>query len=209
MLVDDHDLVREAVKAALQRADIEVVASARLVREAEQRAIETRPDVILVDINLPDGSGLQLTRWLRTHLPGSLVIVLTMSTSTEDAQEALQAGAVGYITKDVSGESLARAVRGVVAGELAISRRMGRVVVRNLADGISPTRSSDGVAHATLTERERSVLELISAGQTTSEIADALVLSPRTVEGHVASALRKLGVRNRAEAVARMRPGAS
>lgn len=205
LIIDDHELVRDAVRAALARGEIDVVGTAGSVLEGEQLALDVRPDVVLMDINLPDGSGVHLVRRLASRLPSTQCVMLTVSDAPEDVHEAVRSGAVGYLTKDVSSDSLVRAIRGVVAGELAIPRRMARDLVRNLAlsaPAAGPARD-DGLEQ--LSERERAILALVANGRTTREIADAFVLSPRTVEGHVASVLRKLGVRNRAEAAARYR----
>jgi DNA-binding NarL/FixJ family response regulator len=205
MIVDDHELVRDAVRSALVRGDIDVVGTAATVTEAEQLALDVRPDVILMDVNLPDGSGIHLVRRLASRLPSTECVMLTVSDAPEDVHEAVRNGAVGYLTKDVSSESLVRAIRGVVAGELAIPRRMARDLVRNLALSAPAANAARDDGMEQLSERERAILALVANGRTTREIADAFVLSPRTVEGHVASVLRKLGVRNRAEAAARYR----
>jgi DNA-binding NarL/FixJ family response regulator len=205
VIVDDHTLVRDAVRGALQRADIEVVADVATVAEAEQVAVEVRPDVVLVDIDLPDGSGIDLVGRLALRLPHTHIVVLTVSSAVEDMHEALRLGAAGYLTKDLSSEALARAVRGVVDGEFAMPRRLARTLVRDLALAVAPARRPPGGAFDRLTTREMAILAQLADGRTAREIAESLVLSPRTVEGHVGKILRKFGVRNRAEAAARYR----
>jgi DNA-binding NarL/FixJ family response regulator len=210
MLVDDHALVRAAVLHALTGPDVTVVAESGTAEEALDLAPRIRPDVLLVDIDLPAMDGLRLVRELSTRLPETRIVMLTVSTAERDVIDAMRFGASGYLTKDVSPEALLRAVRGVHAGELAMPRRMAARVIRRLlatARHGSPVADEDP-ALASLSAREAEVLRLLAGGLTDRAIADALTISPRTVESHVGSILAKLGVRNRAEAAGRYRENA-
>jgi DNA-binding NarL/FixJ family response regulator len=207
MLVDSHAPVRAAVCQAITADDIQVVAEAATAEEALLVAPAVRPDVMLVDLDLPGMTGLELIRQLAPRLPACQIVVLTVSTSRADLLEAVRSGAVGYLTKGLAPEALQRAVRGVRDGSLAMPRRMAADVVRQFGvisrDG-EVRRGKPGLV-AALTEREREVLRLLFEGLTDREIAFALTLSSRTVESHVANILHKLGVRNRAAAVAAFR----
>jgi len=206
LLVDDHALVRAAVRHAIVGPDLEVVAEAESAEEATALAMETRPDVLLLDITLPGMSGVELVRELAPRLPNTKIVMLTASSTDRDLVDAIRFGATGYLTKDMAPEELARAIRSAHAGDLAMSTRMAARVIRRLAEGsrhtVAPS-TDEGLAE--LTPREREVLRLLADGLTDREIAEALTISVRTVETHVSSILRKLGVRNRAGAAGRYR----
>ncbi len=207
MLVDDHALVRSAIRQALQAPDIEVVGEASSAEEALAMAPMLRPDLLLLDIDMPGMSGIETVRELAPRLPATKIVMLTVSMDRRDLLGAVRHGAYGYLTKDLSGEALLRAVRGIRGGDLPMSRAHAATVVEHLA------RNSGGAAwegdrvEELLSLREGEVLRLLSDGLTDREIAGALAISPRTVESHVSSLLGKLGVRNRAEAAQRYRSG--
>jgi DNA-binding NarL/FixJ family response regulator len=205
MLVDDHALVRSAVRQALAAPDLEVVGEAGSADEALLLAPELRPDLILLDVDLPGTDGLRLLRELVPRLPETKIVMLTVSTSRRDLLEAVQHGAIGYLTKDLDPAALQRAVRGIRQGDLPMSRNMAAHVVAQLAGTARRGQASNGADGWELSSREEEVLRLLSDGLTDREIADRLVISPRTVETHVGNVLRKLGVRNRAQAAQRYR----
>ena len=200
MLVDDHALIRAAVRQAIEGPDV-VVGEAEGFAGALELAERSRPDVVLVDISLGvSGDGLQLVRELSPRLPRTTFVMLSASASDADLMEAVMAGARGYLTKDVSPEALLRAVRSARRGELAMPRAMAARLVHRLADAVRDLGGLDGPELARLSVREREVLKLLALGRTDREIAQALTISPRTAETHVAAILRKLEVRNRSEA---------
>jgi NarL family two-component system response regulator LiaR len=206
MLVDDHALVRGAVREAISAPDVELVAEASSAEEALDLALQARPDVMLVDIDLPGMSGVQLVRELAPRLPKTRIVMLTVSTSDRDVMEAVRYGAVGYLTKDLSPEELSAGVRSAWEGDLAMSpRTAARLVRRLVASRESRPIDPDHPTLGSLSLREKEVLRRLADGLTDREIASALVISPRTVESHVSSVLHKLGVRNRAEAAGRFR----
>ena len=206
MLVDDHVLVRAAVRQAISAPDVELVAEASSAEEALDLALKARPDVMLVDIDLPGMSGVQLVRELAPRLPRTRIVMLTVSMSDRDVMEAMTYGAVGYLTKDLSPEELSTGVRSAWDGDLAMSPRMAARLVRRLvASRESRPVDPDHPTLGSLSLREKEVLRRLADGMTDREIASALVISPRTVESHVSSVLHKLGVRNRAEAAGRFR----
>jgi DNA-binding NarL/FixJ family response regulator len=204
LLVDDHALVRSAIRQALEAPDLEVVGEAATAEEAIEAAIRLRPDVVLMDIDLPGLSGIEAVRELSPRLPDTRIVMLTVSSDRRDLVDAIRRGAAGYLTKDLSGEALQRAVRGLRHGDLPMSRAHAAYVVDHLARG-GGIGSAENDVGSLLSSREQEVLRLLSDGMTDREIAAALAISPRTVESHVSSVLRKLGVRNRAEAAQRYR----
>ena len=200
MLVDDHVLVRSAVRGALEAPDIEVVAEASSAEAAFDAAISARPDVILLDVDMPGMSGLQLIRELGPRLPDTKIVMLSVSGEDRNVIEAMRHGAAGYLTKDLGPEALQRAVRGIRDGDLAMSRRMAARTLRQFIAGGPHGAEGEDTPLGALSSRELQVLERLADGLTDREIAQALIVSPRTVETHVSNILRKLEVRNRAEA---------
>jgi DNA-binding NarL/FixJ family response regulator len=200
MLVDDHALVRSAVRSALEAPDIEVVAEAASAEAAIDEAMRARPDVLLLDIDMPGMTGVQLVRELHPRLPETQIVMLSVSGDDRTVIEAMRHGAVGFLTKDLGPEALQRAVRGVRSGDLAMSRRMAARTLRQFMTGEAREADAEDSLLGMLSSRETEVLALLANGLTDREIAAGLVISPRTVESHVSAVLRKLGVRNRAEA---------
>ena len=208
MLVDDHTLVRAAVRQAITTGDVELVAEAATAEDAFALALSMRPDILLLDIDLPGMKGLQMLEEIAPRLPETKVVMLTVSDSERDMVEAMTRGAAGYLTKDLSPEALLRALKGVHRGELAMSRRFSARVMGHFIDAARRGRAP-GVEGALdgLSPREIDVLRMLAEGLTDREIATALIISPRTVETHVSNILHKMSVRNRAEAAQRYREG--
>jgi DNA-binding NarL/FixJ family response regulator len=207
VLVDDHALVRSAIRQALEAPDVEIVGEARSAEEAMEIAPLLRPDLLLLDIDLPGISGIEAVRELAPRLPDTRIVMLTVSTDRRDLIDAVRHGAAGYLTKDLTGDALLRAIRGLRRGDLAMSRAHAATVVDHLARGARTAAPEQDRLESLLSAREQEVLRLLAEGMTDREIAGALAISPRTVESHVSSVLHKLGVRNRAEAAQRYRSG--
>jgi two-component system, NarL family, response regulator LiaR len=203
VIADDDPFARRVIKDALQKAGVLVIAEARNGRQAVELALYYRPDVVVMDVVMPEMDGIVATRQIRKASPDQHVIVLTGA--GEDDQElglqALRAGASGFLSKDVEIDALPRALEGVRAGEAAISRKMTLTLIERLREtpngsaGMRPVKSP-------LTAREWEVIDLLKASNTTDQIADELVLSTETVRSHVKNILRKLEVRSRDDAVA-------
>jgi two-component system response regulator DevR len=204
-LVDDHALVRSAIRQALTADDVEVVGEAATAEEALELATRLRPDVLLLDIDLPGLNGIEVVRELAPRLPATRIVMLTVSNDRRDLLDAVRHGAAGYLTKDLSGDALLRAVRGLRRGDLPMSRIHAAQVLEHLTRTARPD-AGEGLS-SLLSAREVEVLRLLADGMTDREIGMALAISPRTVESHVSNLLRKLGVRNRAEAAQRYRAG--
>jgi DNA-binding NarL/FixJ family response regulator len=201
IICDDDPLVRRLVRDALQLAGITVIAEAANGREALELTRFYRPEVVLMDVVMPGMDGIEATSRIVAEVPETRVVMLTGSEDDELALMGLRAGAVGYLTKDISVPAIPRALRGANAGEAAISRHLAMKLIERMrmvpeaGVGIRPVRS-------VLTPREWEVLDLLCGGESTDAIADTLVLSVETVRSHVKNLLRKLGVRSREEAVA-------
>ena len=207
LIVEDHPLVRSAVARAIEGHGVEVVGEVASAEEALGVIGRITPDVILIDIELPGMSGVQLVRELAPRLPATRMVMLTASSDERDVWEAMTHGASGYLTKDVTPEALGRSIRALRNGELVMPRAMAGQLVARLSRRSSPGRGFDDVTLGPLTARERDVLRLLAEGLTDRDIAAALTISSRTVETHVSNVLHKLGVRNRAEAAGRYRGG--
>jgi DNA-binding NarL/FixJ family response regulator len=205
MIVDDHPLVRSAVARAIGGSDMVVVAEVATAEEALEVAPRVAPDIMLVDIALPGMSGVQLVRELAPRLPATKILMLTMSSADRDVADAMRYGAKGYLTKDVSPEALVRSLRAVGMGELVIPRRLAARLLARMSWRGQPEQESPGIPAERLTQRERDVHRLLADGLGDRDIAVALTISRRTVETHVSNILRKLEVRNRAEAARRYR----
>lgn len=198
MVVDDHPMWRDAVGRDLDEAGFEVVATADGVQSATARAAATLPDVVLMDMHLPDGSGARATAQVLAVSPGSRVLVLSASSERDDVLEAVKAGACGYLVKSASAQELIDAVRRTASGQAVFTAGLAALVLgeyRRMSSDV-PAGTSP---RAELTERETEVLRLVAKGLSARQIGTRLGLSHRTVENHVQSALRKLHLANRVE----------
>ncbi len=207
VVADDHRLTREGT-AALLRADhrLRVVGLAADGDEAIAVALQTRPSVVLLDLNIPDRSGIEVAAILRQRLPESRVLILTVSQRDDDLYAAMRVGADGYLLKDVPPHHLINAVLDVDQGDPLIDAPIAARILQDLAiasdaAAVAARRSEAGLT-ADLSVRERDVLALLARGSRNREIADALFVSEATVKTHVRHILDKLHVRNRAEAAA-------
>jgi DNA-binding NarL/FixJ family response regulator len=203
LLVDDHPLFRDGVRAALTGAsDLEVVGEAEGVQAALEAARALQPDLVLMDLNLPDGSGIDATRALVAELPGVRVLVMTMSAEDEAVLAAMRAGARGYVIKGAGRDELLHAVRTAASGSAvfspAVADRLGAFFASVAA---LPWQE----AFPQLTEREREVLDLVARGHDNRRIARELFLSEKTVRNHVSNVFTKLDVEDRATAMVRAR----
>ncbi|WP_230486727.1 response regulator [Nocardioides anomalus] len=193
LLVDDHQLVRAGLAGLVDAAaDLAVCGQAANGEEAVARAVETAPDVVLMDLSMPVLDGVEATRRLLREVPTARVVVLTSFADTARVQEALRAGAVGYLLKDSEPATLLAAVRSAAAGSGPIDPRVTAAL-------LEPTAAQDEDAEA-LSPREREVLELVAQGLANKQIARRLGITERTVKAHVGSLFRRIGVADRTSA---------
>jgi DNA-binding NarL/FixJ family response regulator len=203
VIADDDPFARRVIKDVLQRAGVIVIAEARDGRQAVELTLHYRPDVVVMDVVMPELDGITATRQIRRQLPAQLVTVLTGAGSDDHelGLQALRAGASGFLSKDLEIEALPRALEGLRQGQAAISRKLTLALIERLREtpngssGMRPVKSP-------LTAREWEVIDLLKESKTADDIADELVLSPETIRSHLKNILRKLKVHSRQEAVA-------
>ncbi|MDR7612957.1 MAG: response regulator transcription factor [Armatimonadota bacterium] len=199
LIVDSQPLIRSGVAELLRRApDISVIGQAASAREAVRLACAERPDVVVIEPFTPDDDGVEAIRTIHARCPGANVLVLTQREDPEEAVRALEAGAVGYVLKDIEPEHLLSAVRRVASGQAMLNPRIARHLVARLGSGNGagpPSPRASG-----LTEREVEILRLVASGLSDREIGKRLFLSEATVKTHLKATYRKLRVRNRAQA---------
>lgn len=202
ILVDDHILFREGLAGIIrQEPDIEVVGLVGSVQEALDAVRTLKPDIVLMDFSLPDGTGAEATRQIIQDCPGCKIVFMTMSDSSDDLLAAIRSGAVGYLMKNMTPSKLVAALRSVQRGESALSRSMTLRLMKEFSRTKEPEQTGDP-ALGRLTRREQDVLAELAAGKSNQEIASRLYISENTVKYHVHSILEKLDLRDRT-AVAR------
>jgi DNA-binding NarL/FixJ family response regulator len=199
IIVDDHVLFREGLAAILrQEADIEVVGLVGTVQDAVEAARTLKPDLVLMDFSLPDGTGAEATRQIVQEFPACKVVFMTMSEREDNLLAAVRSGAVGYLLKNMSPSKLVASLRSVQQGESARSRSMTLRVMKELSRTKEPEHPGDP-ALGGLTPREREVLVELAAGKSNREIAHQLFISENTVKYHVHAILEKLHLSDRKE----------
>ncbi len=198
LLVDDHEVVRLGLKALLSNyPKFEVVAEAGSADEAVLRAKEYKPDVVIMDIRLPGRSGIEATREITQLLPETKVLILTSYAEDELLFDAIDAGAYGYVLKQIGSDDLVHALDAIGRGEALLDPTLTQKVFKRVREA---SRKATNEAFASLTDQEIRILGLISSGKTNKEIAADIFLSDKTVRNYVSSILSKLSVKTRAEA---------
>ena len=197
VIVDDHQLFRAGVQAELESL-VEIAGDAATVDEAVAEIARTDPDVVLLDVHMPDGGGVEVIRRVATEQPAVQFLALSASDAAEDVIAVIRAGARGYVTKTISSEELADAVRRVHEGDAVFSPRLAGFVLDSFA-GAAPAAPGSDPELDQLTPREREVLQHIARGYMYKEIAHDLGISAKTVEAHVSAVLRKLQLSSRHE----------
>lgn len=202
LVVDDHPAFRAGVGLMLGDVpDLELVGSAGTGVQAVELAQELAPDVVLMDLRMPDLDGIEVTRRLATIAPSAAVVVLTMFEDDDSVFAAMRAGALGYLLKGADQDEIVRAIRAVAAGEAIFGPSIARRVIDHFASGAGSAKA----AFPTLTDRERQIVELIAAGRGNANIAHELTLSLKTVRNHVSNIFGKLQVPDRAAAIIKAR----
>lgn len=201
MLVDDHEVVREGLRTLIGRhKEMLVVAEAGTTAEAIDAAAKAKPDVIVMDVRLPDGSGVEACRTIREARPETKVIMLTSYADDEALFASIVAGAAGYLLKQTRGQAVIEAISAVAQGRSLLDPDVTGKVLERVRKG----RGDEDPAFASLTDQERKVLEQLAEGKTNREIGEVLFLSEKTVKNYVSRILDKLGLARRAEAAAYM-----
>jgi DNA-binding NarL/FixJ family response regulator len=198
LLVDDHALFRRGLRELLIEQGFEIVGEASNGEAGLALAARSRPDVVVMDLSMPGIGGVEATRLMMEQAPASRVLVLTITAGEDEVNDAILAGAAGYLLKDSSVEEIAAGVRAAAAGEALISPRVAAGLLDRIRSGSQQPQVADGLRE--LTDRERDVLRLLGRGKSNSEIAGELHITTATAKNHVASILEKLGFENRVEA---------
>jgi len=200
MLVDDHEVVRDGVRSLLESADdIVICAEAGSVREAVDEAERTRPDVVVMDVRLADGSGIEATREIRANRPATQVLMLTSFADDEALFASIMAGAAGYVLKQIHGTEIVKAIREVGQGKSLLDPQVTKTVLDRLRKGKHLLKDEK---LARLSPQEERILTLVADGRTNKQIGEELRLAEKTVKNYVSSVLSKLEVGRRAEAAA-------
>jgi DNA-binding NarL/FixJ family response regulator len=198
MLVDDHEIIRSGLRAMIEAGgDLRVVAEAGTVADAVSEAARTRPDVVVMDVRLPDGSGIEATREIRAHREETKVLMLTSFDDDEALFDSIMAGASGYVLKQIRGNDVVRAIRAVGRGESLLDPAATAAVMRRLRHG---KQLIGDEKLARLSAQEERILALVADGLTNRQIGDRLHLAEKTVKNYVSTILSKLEVGRRAEA---------
>jgi DNA-binding NarL/FixJ family response regulator len=197
VLADDHAIVRHGLSRAIQQEDdMEVVGQTSNGHSTVEMARELLPDIVVMDISMPDLNGIEATREIEREAPGVKVIALSMHSAKRYVTEMFRAGAAGYLLKDCDFDELARAIRIVADGKTYVSPSISNVVVEDL---VHTEEKTEPTAFSLLTQREREVLQLLAEGRTTKQIALRLHISPKTVEAHRLRVMNKLEIDNVAQ----------
>jgi DNA-binding NarL/FixJ family response regulator len=197
LLVDDHKLLRQGLRRAVEEAGFEVVGEAADGEEAVRLAIETQPNLVLMDVTMPVLDGIEATRRLRVSVPEARVVVLTMHGEEEVVDRALRAGAVAYLLKDCGTDQVSETLRAVAAGDTDLSADLARSMLAELPG----PEQTPAATSAVLSQREAEVLQLFADGCSTVEVGQRLYISAKTVKNHLASIYEKLDARDRTQAV--------
>ena len=197
-IVDDHGLFRAGVRAELE-GHVELVGEAASVEDAVALVAAQRPDVVLLDVHMPDGGGVAVIRGAAEHAPDTLFLALSASDAAEDVIATIRAGARGYVTKNIATDELLDAIARVQAGDAVFSPRLAGFVLDAFAGNAQPAGPGADAELDQLTAREREVLRHIARGYMYKEVALRLGISAKTVETHVSAVLRKLQLTNRSE----------
>jgi two-component system response regulator DegU len=197
MLADDHRMLREGLRRSMSDQGFDVIGEARDGDEAIRLAEELQPEVILMDVTMPEVDGVEATRQIRLQFPDIRIVMLTMHADQEVLAAAIRAGASGYLVKDCSTEEIASAVRMAASGETALSPQLAASMLDEVRKLDQPSNDEERV----ITRREEEVLQLIANGCSTPEVAEKLFISQKTVKNHLASIYQKLDARDRTQAV--------
>ena len=201
LLADDHPLFRDGLATLLRAREMEIVGEASNGLEALQQTRLLKPDLILMDVNMPRMNGLEATRLIKTEMPETKIVILTVSDDDENLFEAIKSGAHGYLLKSMASQTFFELLKDVAQGDAPITRTLAAKILGEFAP---PLQHYEALTanKADLTEREKEVLSLVADGLTNRDIAARLIITENTVKYHLKNILEKLHLRNRAQAVA-------
>ena len=198
MIVDDHQMLREGLRRSMSEIGFDVIGEASDGDEAVTRATAQRPDVILMDVTMPRMDGVEACRQVKDVLPDTHIVMLTMHADQSVLADAIRAGASGYLIKDCSTDEIADAVKIAAAGQTALSPQLAATMLDEVRRMEEQERVQE---HRLITKREEEVLQMIADGCSTTEVAEGLYISQKTVKNHLASIYQKLEARDRSQAV--------
>jgi DNA-binding NarL/FixJ family response regulator len=202
LIIDDHPLFREGIKAIIGRSNrFELIGEAGNGREGLRMARELKPDLALVDMSLPDQSGIQLTRELKNASPKTRIMIVTMHSKIDYIVKAFQAGATGYVVKESTSKKLLQGIDTVLEGEYFMNSSVSHKVIKKLMQFPEKEVKIMDAGYDTLTPREQEIMVLLAQGFSSKKIAEKLFISPNTVENHRSNILRKLNIHNTIELV--------
>ncbi len=202
LIIDDHPLFREGLKTIIDRQDrFTVVGEAGNGRKGLQMAKKLKPDLVIVDISLPDQSGIQLTRDMRSLLPATRILIVSMHSKIDYIAEAFQAGATGYVVKESASERLVQGLDSIARGDYFLDSSVSHTVVENLMKSPLKEAKITDADYGTLTPREQEVMRLLAEGLSCKEVAKKLFISHKTVENHRANIMNKLDIHSTIELI--------
>ena len=202
LIIDDHPLFREGLKTIIDRQDrFTVVGEAGNGRKGLQMAKKLKPDLVIVDISLPDQSGIQLTREMRSLLPATRILIVSMHSKIDYIAEAFQAGATGYVVKESASERLVQGLDSITRGDYFLDSSVSHTVVENLMKSPIKEAKITDADYGTLTPREQEVMRLLAEGLSCKEVAKKLFISHKTVENHRANIMNKLDIHSTIELI--------
>lgn len=202
LIIDDHPLFREGIKTIVSHnSGFEVVDEAGTGREGFEKANDLKPDVVLLDISLPDETGMEVARKIRHHLPRTRIMILSMHSKIDYIVEAFQSGATGYVVKESAAERLSEALDAVASGEYFLDSSISHEVIAKLMNSPVKEAKVSDAGYSKLTAREQEIMRMLAEGSSKGEIADQLCISIKTVENHRANIMRKLDIHSAMELV--------
>ncbi|MBI5064387.1 MAG: response regulator transcription factor [Desulfatitalea sp.] len=202
LIIDDHPLFREGIKTIIARQKgFEVIDEAGTGREGFEKACQLKPEVVLLDISLPDETGMEVARKIRHHLPRTRIMILSMHSKIDYIVEAFQSGATGYVVKESAAERLAQALEAVTSGEYFLDTSISHEVIAKLMNSPFKEAKVSDAGYGKLTSREQEIMRMLAEGASKSLIAERLCISIKTVENHRANIMRKLDIHSAMELV--------
>lgn len=200
LIADDHAMIRDGVKSLIrQNKELIVVGEAQSGKETLEKFEKLKPDLLILDISMPDLNGMEVSREILSQDPSAKIVILSMYDDEDYISRCLEYGVKGYVVKNESGGELEYAISAVLQGKNYFSRQAQDVIFKKYSQNVTRKKQKEEVIH--LTQREREIIKLIAEGLTSQQMADQLFISPRTVETHRANVMKKVGVKNAVELV--------